>query len=545
MSRCFSRPQPWLIIVLAWILTRVFPLTQAVPWTYWEVQEAKKQLEYGFVATKGAIINIHYMAGRVPEPAKFNYVNHPYPILWANTLAHWLGGDWAVVALASLVGLTGCLAAYAALRYFYSEKESIWGALLFTLAPANILFNVNSDQSGLASAFWPITVWALARARERQTATSAWLLGATVFLSGQVSWSPYSFYPILLLGTLGVAWERGCGFLWDCRPALVKAVILGAGLTVAVFLAQIIFYTSDWSYLTGYVKRQASSEGGVGLVRMYAGISLRAGLSVGPALVLGSLAGLWLLPRWRRLDWLRLGAVCYPLLYLLCALALRRYFFRERHLYCYLTFPLVILTLETLRHWQGKLWPSLLAILAAAGLGYPLFQATIPVVSQMTLLLGRKIHTLSQPEEVVATNLVPQQFPFPEWDVGSTGYVALAADRNTRPGVANRAQLEALAGNFKTNRLEVLYVFDPARPIDDSLRRTLDGTHPVEEWRFAVPEEPPSLALRLRSFYWKLAAKHQVSASASKSPEITLRFYRFLIRIRTDGEVTLEMPQAP
>jgi hypothetical protein len=191
------------------------------------------------------------------------------------------------------------------------------------------------------------------------------------------------------------------------------------------------------------------------------------------------------------------------------------------------------------------LWRSLLAILAAAGLGYPLFQATIPVVSQMTLLLGRKIHTLSQPEEVVATNLVPQQFPFPEWDVGSTGYVALAADRNTRPGVANRAQLEALAGNFKTNRLEVLYMFDPARPIDDALRRTLDGTHPVEEWRFAVPEEPPSLALRLRSFYWKLAAKHQVSASASKSPEITLRFYRFLIRSRTDGEVTLEMPQAP
>jgi hypothetical protein len=221
----------------------------------------------------------------------------------------------------------------------YSGKESIWGALLFTLAPANILFNVNSDQSGLASAFWPLTVWALARAREQQTATSAWLLGATVFLSGQVSWSPYSFYPILLLGTLGVAWERGCGFLWDCRPALVKAVILGAGLTVAVFLAQIIFYTSDWSYLTGYVKRQASSEGGVGLLRMYAGISLRAGLSVGPALVLGSLAGLWLLPRWRRLDWLRLGAICYPLLYLLCALALRRYFFRERHLYCLPHFP--------------------------------------------------------------------------------------------------------------------------------------------------------------------------------------------------------------
>ena len=539
MSERFSTFKPWLLIALAWVLTRAIPLSQVVPGTFWDVGVTKKQLEYGFFATKGAIINTHYMFGRVAEPARFNYVNHPYPILWCNTLACWLGGEWAVIAYTALLGLAGCLAAFAALRRFYAEKESFWGAMLFTVVPVNIVFNANPDQSGLAAIFWPFTVWALARAREEATAGSAWLLGAVVFLSGQVSWSPYSFYPVLLLGALGVAWERGRGLSWEPRPGLVKAVVLGTGLTVAVFLAQIIFYTSDWSALTGYIGRQAGAEKGVGLPQMYVGIGLRAALSAGPALLLGSVAWLWLIPRWRRLDWLRLGAICYPILYALCALALRRYFFRERHLYCYLSFPLLILTMETLRQWPGRLWRGLLAVLAVGGLGYPLLQATIPVVSQTTLLLGREIHALSQPEQVIATNLVPQQFPFAAWDVGSIGYLGQSADRNLRTDVANRAQLEALPAAFKTRRLEVLYVFDPARPIDEALRQTLAAARPVREWQFAVPEEPPSLALRLRSFYWKLAAKHRAPSAAGKAPEMTLRFFRLLLESGADGTVTL------
>ena len=545
VSERLSKSRPWLLIALVWALTRAVPLSQLVPETFWEVAEAKKQLEYGFVATKGAIINVHYMSGRVAEPAKFNYVNHPYPILWADTLARWLGGPWGVVAFNALLGLAGCLAAFAALRRFYAERESFWGAMIFTLAPVNVLFNVNPDQSGLAAIFWPFAVWALARARELPTAGRAWLLGAVVFLSGQVSWSPYSFYPVLLLGALGVVWERGRGFSWEPRPALVKAVVLGAALTVAVFVAQIICYTPDWSDLTGYIGRQAGAESGVGLLQMYVGIGLRAALSAGPALLLGTLAWLWLSPRWPRLDWLRLGAFCYPLLYALCALALRRYFFRERHLYCYLTFPLLILTMETLRQWPGRLWRTTLAVLSVAALAYPLFQATIPVVSQTTLLLSREVQALSQPEQVIATNLLPQQFPFPTWDVGSTGLLGLMADRNLRDSIASREQLEALPAAFKTPRLEILYVLDPARPIDDALRQTLQGARPVRDWTFAVPEEPPSLALRARSLYWKLAGKHQTAAGAGRVPEMTLRFFRLTAESGADGTTTFALPTPP
>lgn len=545
MSERFSKSKPWLLLALVWAITRAVPLSQVVPESFFEVCEAKKQLEYGFFATKGAIINIHYMCGRVAEPERFNYVNHPYPILWADTLACWVGGPWGVVAFNALLGLAGCLAAFAALRQFYEERESFWGAMIFTLVPANVLFNANPDQSGLAAIFWPFTVWALARARTLATAGSAWLLGALVFLSGQFSWSPYSFYPVLLLGALGVVWERGRGLSWEIRPAVVKAVVLGAALTGAVFVGQIIFYTSDWSALTGYIGRQASAEGGVSLRQMYVGIGLRAALSAGPALLLGAVAWLGLLPRWRRLDWLRLGAICYPLLYALCALALRRYFFRERHLYCYLSFPLLILTMETLRQWPGRLWRGTLMVLAVAALGYPLFQATIPVVSQTTLLLSREVQALSQPEQVVATNLLPQQFPFPAWDVGSTGLLGIKADRNLRDTISTGAQLQALPAEFKARRLEILFMLDPARPIDDALRQILETASSNRDLIFTVPEEPPSLALRARSFYWKLAHKHQAAPDAGRTPEMKLRFFQLSLTAGTDGNVTPIPPKQP
>lgn len=545
MSERFSKSKPWLLLALVWAMTRAVPISHVVPETFFEVCEAKKQLEYGFFATKGAIINIHFMSGRVAEPARFNYVNHPYPILWANTLACWVGGPWGVVVFTALLNLAGCLAAFAALRQFYGERDSFWGAMIFTLVPANVLFSANPDQSALAATFWPFTVWALARARTLATAGSAWLLGALVFFSGQLSWSPYSFYPVLLMGALGVAWERGRGLSWEIRPAVVKAVVLGAGLTVAVFLGQIIFYTSDWSALTGYIGRQASAEGGVSLLQMYVGIALRAAVSAGPALLLGTVAWLWLLPRWRQLDWLRLGAICYPLLYALCALALRRYFFRERHLYCYLSFPLLILAMETLRQWPGRLWRGTLMVLAVLALGYPLFQATIPVVSQTTLLLGREIQALSQPEQVVATNLVSQQFPFPAWDVGSTGILGIMADRNLRDTITTGAQLAALPAEFKTPRLEILFVLDPARPMDDALRQMLDAARPVRDWDFAVPEEPPSLALRARSFYWKMSGRHQAAPDAGPTREMKLRFFQLSLAASADGKVPPIPPKQP
>ena len=68
------------LLAILFVCTRLFPLLQAQPWSYWEVSEAKKLNEYGFFERRGALLDYHYLAGVLPHPEKFNYVNHPAPI---------------------------------------------------------------------------------------------------------------------------------------------------------------------------------------------------------------------------------------------------------------------------------------------------------------------------------------------------------------------------------------------------------------------------------------------------------------------------------
>src|SRR6185369_11013594 len=95
-------------------LTLFYLAVQALPWIWlgdgrhfhWEIIQAKKLMDYGFLARKGAVLTYGAYAGILPNPGDFNYVNHPLPILWLYTLLYALfgkAGDYALVGIAGLV----------------------------------------------------------------------------------------------------------------------------------------------------------------------------------------------------------------------------------------------------------------------------------------------------------------------------------------------------------------------------------------------------------------------------------------------------------
>ncbi len=45
-SRFCSGRWAWISLATLWAVTRIYPIAQAIPWTYWKVWEAKKLLEY-------------------------------------------------------------------------------------------------------------------------------------------------------------------------------------------------------------------------------------------------------------------------------------------------------------------------------------------------------------------------------------------------------------------------------------------------------------------------------------------------------------------
>jgi hypothetical protein len=235
-SIIFSKRWPYVFVALIWIGTRVYPLSQAQPWAYWEVAEAKKLLEYGFFERHGAIINIHFMTGIMPEPWKFNYVNHPYPILWLDTFVHWLGGPWAVLIFTSLLGLLTCLTAIPALQCCFSQREAGIGAALYTLAPATILFDADTSIVALGAIVWPLSIYLIGKSARQNWPIAAALLGLTIFVAGQISWFTYTVFPALLIAILGLGYGQADRFLFQSNTKLLIAVISGGLLTLAVFL---------------------------------------------------------------------------------------------------------------------------------------------------------------------------------------------------------------------------------------------------------------------------------------------------------------------
>ncbi|MCE9608916.1 MAG: hypothetical protein K8R23_01685 [Chthoniobacter sp.] len=537
---------PYLLIALVWLVTRAYPMSRVEPQLDWQVWESKKLLEYGFAERQGGIIDVHYMTGRVTDPGKFNYVNHPYPILWLDTLAYYVCGEWGTVFLNSFFGLITCLAVFPALSVIFPRTESLVGGLLYTLAPSSIFYSVNANTVALGAMIWPFAICHIGR-QQLRTGQESWLpLGLMAFLAGQISWFICTVLPALLGTCLGLGYERGKGLVFKPRKKLAAALFVGGLATAVVFVAQIFHYTYDMGADMTYLRGQASSQDGVGLVQMFFAIGMRAVLSLGPALVVGALV--WVVLRWRSTSvrWYEMGALSYLVVFALAAVVLRRFFFREIHMYQYLVFPCTILTVAALSSMGRPLWTRLTLLLAVAGLSYPMIQSSIPVASQTTRKLGAYIKEISTPTEIVATNLEKRMSPFAHWDVGSVDLLDIFADRLIRNSIAMRTGLDGLPANFKTRALDVTFLYHPTLPIDAGLLADLRKTGSPVFYRFPVPEEPATFATTLRTYYWKLSGRQQLAAgatAASPAAEAEFEIYRFQLVVTEQDGIKMVPPK--
>ena len=534
--------QYYLLILLAWMVTRAYPLITMEPSLDWQVWESKKLLEYGFSERQGGIINFHFMTGRVADPEKFNYVNHPYPILWLDTLAYYTAGEWGPIVFTSFLGLLSCLAVLPALSTFLPTRESFAGALLYTLAPSSIFFNVNANTVSLGAIIWPFAILFIGRQLHHKSPGSYLPLGVIAFLGGQISWFTYTVMPALLSTCLGLNYERGKGFNINPGRKTAAALLIGGLATAMVFAAQVIHYTHDMAADIAYFHGQAGAQEGVSTAKMYLAIGLRAVMSVGPSLALGAL--LWMALRLRSgsLRWYELSALLYLVTFALSSLILRRFFFREIHMYQYLVFPCTVLTMASLHSLGRPLWTRLTLLLALVAVSYPMIKSSIPMASQTTRTLGRYIAEISKPTDVIATNLESRRPPFASWDVGSIELLNVFSDRLIREGIGTRKAIDALPSNFKSNELDVVFLYNPALPIDPSFLEDLQNISTPDSHRFQIPDEPATFGTSLRNFYWKLSGRHQLSqneTTAGKETEAQIDIFR--IRLVKDASTAVTL----
>ncbi len=537
MSKSFLKSL--LLVVCAFALTRAWPLAMAEPWSYWEVFEARKLNEYGWFERRGALLDVHYLTGLVPHPELHNYPNHPAPIHWVNMIVQRSLGDLGVIVLGLLIGLVACVITLFMLRRAYRSPVALAGALLFTIAPSSIIYDVDPNQGAMGAVLWPVAALALAPSLPVQP--RAWLLGVACLLAGQASWMVWIVFGALFIGALGLSWQ-GRFRVAPNRP-LVVALFVGGGLTVLLFAVQVLLYTPDWQDLGRYLQKQSAEQQSFQswLVRMIT----RSAMSLGSALALGAVAGFIALLAKKSARPLELVALVFFPLFGISSFVLRGFFQTENWPYEYLVFPASILCCAFLAAVPaGKPWRAVasgLLALAVTGLLYVFLRFSNPSLSNETRFIADLIAVEAAPREVVATNLIDQVPPLQPWNVAGLYVARQKADRLLRSDISSVAQLHRLLDQFHVDSLGIVYLRTPEQPLDPELRVILEQ---APSRRFALPPHDGTLplSLRLRNYYWRLAGRHQAPenrtpAAAGSSIEVS---HLHLTRA-ADGSVTLEV----
>ena len=514
----------------------------AEPWNYWEVFEAKKLNHYGWVERRGALLDVHYLAGVVPSPELHNYPNHPVPIHWANMLLQRIFGDWGVIALGLLLGIAASLATLFALRQFYTPAVALIGALLFTVAPTGIIYDIDPNQGAMGAIIWPFV--ALSLTRVIHPMSNAWLLGSVCLIAGQASWFVWIVFGALLVGVAGLNLDGRLG----AAPArlLIIALLVGGGLTVLLFALQVVFYTPDWHVLTRYLSKQSVEK--VGPLDWLVRITTRSAMSLGPALLIGALAGLIaILVRKKALP-IELVSVTFLPLFVLASFVLRGFFQTENWPYEYLVFPASILCCAFLTAVPpGKVWRAAilaLTLLAIAGLPYVYLRVSNPSLSAETSFTADLMVGEAQPHEVVVTNLLDQAPPLQPWNVSGLYVAMFKADRLLRSNVTSIPQLGELLRKFHTDTLDIVYIRSMEQPVDDDLKTILkrypSRTFTLPSHLGAVP-----LSLRLRCYYWQLTGRHKAPEVAATQVEAnTLELSHLTVSRAADGGINVQ-PSTP
>jgi len=475
------------------------------------------------------MIEVYHMCGNMLNPGAYNYTHHPFPILWIYTALEASLGDWGIEFLSNLARLVGLLLTFSTLRKLTDDRAAWVASLLCAVAPASIFFSMDPSVIALGSVTWPVCAWIFFQMKDDRAKARA--LGFVVFAGGQVSWLTLTLLPSLMILTKSPNTNWKDDFLHPLRNRYWRAMIIGGGLTLLLFIIQILVYSphlaADWDYLL----RQSSTSSTHTRSRweIFPSILLRIVALTGPALLYGAFRTFFKTQKSgaHRLSIERAGQVFFAI-FILTGLVLSRFFLNERSMYEYLVFPAACLTAIALHRAPHRRTVAILVLLAAASLAYAQIQSTVPRLSSASIAIGNFVKNSSTPRDWIFTDLQEQRPPFETWDVGSFFYTSQIADRLMVFYMETPVQLEKNLASLTPHPPSVFFLLNRRAPNADEWNEYL--VHHGELVSHLFEKQPATreaLSLRLRNCYWKLLGLHQVdSRNSAADGTVDLDLYR-------------------
>jgi len=465
-------------LAFLWLATRILPFLWFTDGRHciWEVLQVEKLLQYGFWARKGAFLGPCMYFGILPNPADYNYVNHPYPIFWLYALLHWLTGQAGLLAIMALVGLAGCLLTYRFLKEFFPPTASWFTAALFVIAHANVEFDIDINSVAEGALLWPLAGMVIIWLRQANfRGVNAWLLGLLVFLAGQASWFALTMIPALMLLCLpeGTPLQSALRRPW----AIVgwPQIVVGGTLSLLVFVGQIFVYSPSLSDNAEYLRLQM----GVGTLLTARKIQLPVltlrMMLAGPALWIGTIVGLLLLRKATLLQRRLLGTMLFYLaIFCVSILVIPRLVFLNQHAFRYTLFPCAVFTAFALSR-LNFFW--LKGALAGVGvLGLLLCYAKLYDYQSSTasVALGQWLSGQTSPQEVVLSNIRYLTPPIQSWDGEFANNVREMSDRLFFHEIGDSTAFYRTAQPFASHGQSICFVREASQPMDPEFASKLE-----------------------------------------------------------------------
>lgn len=522
---------PLMLLVALWLVLHIPSVWRLEVWSQWEICEARKLLDYGFFRRGGALLEPALDSGRLAFPEDLNYTHHPHPMVWWYTALFAVGGPWLCVAFMLTLRLAATLVLFRLLRRFFSVHSSWWATLLFMIAPATVIMDVETNIIGIAAAYWPFAAWLALRAQE--TGRHHFVLGLFVFWAGQTSWLFLTLLPALiwLAAPPGIPWTQMIRRPFSLPSS--RAILIGGGLSFLAFLCQLIWYTPDWPDVFHYLRVQMGF-GRFTVVeetprwKMAILALLRNAYYIGAGLCLG-VAG-WAACRKRAPASRLVGAsLIFIACFVLVEIALLRFCFIEISPYLYLLVPFTILTAATLETMKSRALFFLMIGSSFLTYGYFAIRYASSNRSAVVAPLATVFAEATQVNQIILTNMKHHHPPFAPWDNFSPDLVRREADRAVFYWVQNRDDFESLRPKLKRNFQNVVFAFTPAQPIDPSFLEWLrtEGKK-YYSTSLDLPVDSPDLAAKIRLKIWELSGRFSDRAPVSESTtqHTSFEFYR-------------------
>jgi len=431
----------------------------------WERNVAIKINEYGWVATRGGVLNWHYLFGHIENPHNYLYVNHPPGMIWIYAFFIKLCGVAYIRLIPLAVNFIGLISLYYLLKRYFNISTAIAAALIYSFLPGTLFLDRSLNIIILSTTFWIlITIFTL-RWFESGSKKDTALVAAMSIVATQADWVSFLLFPFIAMG-IGTLVKK------ESRRKCLQHLILTFCVATLIYFTEIMIYSNSYGNLLNYLLGQTVAGSfmneKISFFSAQMKILTKLMLYTNPIAVILAVAGFYTIiaakdNMQRYILFMLLG----PFIILL--VAFNKFMYIEIPPYkliapfiaasggCYVCH--IVSSGYRIKHSKHFLIITLLFFIVSSVVVSMALEERQVLKSNVASKIAEELVRSTSNRDIILTNLEEKASPFPPWEEGGWLFTSFHSDRFLRFDMTSATQMRKFRD--QTGMIPSVYMYVP------------------------------------------------------------------------------------